>query len=86
MAPRGTAVAGESSGYVPVVGVMASAAWKPTKLSRKTPIAANGAVNRPGKSAPAVNPITATVTNWTTPTATGHSGGPPQVASRATWI
>ena len=46
-------------------------------------MAASGAVNRPGNSAPAVKPITANVTTSTTPTATGHSGGPPQVACRA---
>jgi hypothetical protein len=36
-----------------------------------------------GNRAPAVKPITANVATSTTPTATGHSGGPPHVARRA---
>ncbi|MGH3215338.1 MAG: hypothetical protein ACRDL9_12270 [Trebonia sp.] len=62
---------------------LCSAAWNPISARRKVPIAASGAVNRPGNRAPAVKPITANVTSSTTPTATGHSGGPPQVACRA---
>jgi hypothetical protein len=48
--------------------------------------AARGGVNRPGNSAPAVKPTTHRVTSATTPTATGHSGGPPQATARAVWI
>ena len=68
------------------LGFTWSAAWKPISARRKVPIAASGAVNRPGNRAPTVNPITANVTTSTTPTATGHSGGPPQVAFSAVSI
>ena len=79
-------MAGDSSAYVLDPGATFSWAWKPKKMSRKAPIAASGAVNRPGKSAPAVNPITASVITWTAPTTTGHTGGPLQVAWSATWM
>src|ERR1700733_6790040 len=54
-------------------------AWVPTRCRTTAATATSGAVNRPGKNAPAVNPTTQMVTSATTPTATGHSGGPPQV-------
>ena len=44
-----------------------------------------GAVNRPGNRVPPVKPIAQAVIVHTTPTATGHSGGPPQVAWLAVW-
>src|SRR5580698_1101766 len=57
-------------------------AWVPTMCRTKAPTATKGAVNRPGNSAPAVNPTTQMVTSATTPTATGQSGGPPQITAR----
>ncbi len=42
-------------------------------------------MNRPGKKTPQANPITVTTVTQATPTNTGHSGGPPQVACSAVW-
>ena len=60
-------------------------AWVPTRCRTTAPTATKGAVNRPGNSAPAVNPTTQMVTSATKPTATGQSGGPPHAATRAIW-
>ena len=45
--------------------------------------AVSGAVNRPGTSTPARNPIALTATRPAAHTVTGHHGGPPQVACTA---
>ncbi len=45
------------------------------------PTATIGAVNRPGNSAPRVNDTAQIISMPTTPTRTGHRGGPPQVAA-----
>jgi hypothetical protein len=64
---------------IPLCSVTAS--LNPTRHSTNRPTAAIGAVNRPGNSAPAVNAITQIVMSSSVPTMTGHSGGPPQVAT-----
>src|SRR5215468_4152747 len=82
----GRLVAGDSSAYVPDEAVTLRASRNPISERTSTPIATSGAVNRPGKKTPAVNPITVTTVTPTAPTNAGHSGGPPQVACSAVWI
>src|SRR6202035_4689001 len=60
-----------------------SASRNPISNSMTVPSATSGAVNRPGNTAPQVNPITVTTVTPTIPTNTGHSGGPPAVAWNA---
>ena len=61
------------------------AAAIPTNQATKTATATIGAVNRPGNRVPPAKPTAQAAATPTTPTATGHSGGPPQVAWRAVW-
>ena len=62
-------------------------AWRnPIRSRTATPIATSGAVNRPGKRTPQVNPITVTTVTPAAPVNTGQSGAPPQVACKAVWI
>ena len=71
---------------MPEADVRPSASRNPTWDRTNTRIAASGAVNRPGKKTPAANPITVVTVTPATPTNTGHSGGPPQVACSAVWM
>src|SRR5215468_1203176 len=82
----GGLVVGDSSAYVPDEGVTFSDSRNPIWERTSTPIATSGAVKRPGKTTPAVNPITVTAVTPAAPTNTGHSGGPPQVACTAVWM
>src|SRR5262249_11194633 len=77
---------GDGSIDAPPAPVTPSASRNPTWLRRTTPIAVSGAVNRPGKRTPQVNPSTVTTVTPAASTSTGHSGGPPQVACAAGWI
>ena len=61
------------------------AAATPMNHATKTATATIGAVNRPGNRVPQVKPTAQDAATPTTPTATGHSGGPPQVAWSAVW-
>ena len=63
----------------------AAASRNPISNSTAIPSATSGAVNRAGNTAPQVNPATVDIVTATAPTSTGHSGGPPLVASHAVW-
>ncbi len=66
---------------------MTPSAWRsPVWYRTSALVATSGAVNRPGKKTPQVNPIMATTITAAVPTNTGHSGGPPQVACSAVWM
>src|ERR1039457_3310211 len=71
------------TGKICAYGLLRCAASTLTSNARSAPTAASGAVNRPGKWAPAANPRALTATTPAAPTATGHHSGPPQVTCRA---